>query len=230
MTGWRWEQRRLGEGPRVAFFPMSSRPTAQRGKLFGVLVLAAATITALLLYKSQRPPETRAAAPLPKIGKVPDFLLTDQDGHSWGIGELKGKIWVGDFICTRCPGPYAVMSSHFAELDRNFSGSDILRLVSFTLDPGYDTPSVLKRYAQHYQASARWRFLTGSKKAIDELRIKGFCGKGNASGGEPVDFGTTTFALIDGDGVIRAYYDDSSVEVVQKLLTDLGSLLRASRK
>jgi len=209
---------------------MSSRPGAQRGKLFGVLVLAALVIAIFFSYRSWRLAETRAAAPLPRIGKVPDFVLTDQDGHPLGMGELKGKIWVADFICTRCPGPYAVLSSHFAELDRNFSGSDILRLVSFTLDPEYDTPSVLKRYAQHYEASVRWRFVTGDRRRIDDIRRTGFQAGAKASGSEPVHFGTTTFVLVDGDGMIRACYDGSSVEVVQRLLTDLGSLLRASEK
>ena len=123
-----------------------------------------------------------------------------------------------------------MLSSHFAELDRNFSRSDDLRLVSFTLDPDYDTPSVLKRYAQRYEASTRWRFVTGNKKQIEDLAITGFQGEAKTSGSELIHFGTTTFALVDGEGVIRAYYDGSSAEVVQRLLTDLGTLLRASGK
>lgn len=200
------------------------------GKLFGILAFAAVAITLFLSYRSWKLAETRAAARLPRIGKIADFALTDQDGHSFGIGELRGKIWVADFICTRCPGPCAVMSSRFAELDRNFSGSDTLRLVSFTLDPEYDTPSVLKRYAQHYEASARWRFLTGNKKRIDNFTVTGLRPETEAPSGEYVHLGTTTFALVDGEGVIRGYYDGSSAEVVQRILTDLGSLLRASEK
>jgi len=209
---------------------MSSHPSDQRGKLFTVVVLAAVAILLFFSYKSWRLAETRVVAPLPRIGKVPGFLFIDQDGHSLGSAELKGKIWVADFICTQCPGPYAMLSSHFAELDRNFSRSDDLRLVSFTLDPDYDTPSVLKRYAQRYEASTRWRFVTGNKKQIEDLAITGFQGQAKTSGSEPIHFGTTTFALVDGEGVIRAYYDGSSAEVVQRLLTDLGTLLRASGK
>jgi protein SCO1 len=37
---------------------------------------------------------------------------------------------------------------------------------------------------------------------------------------------STKLVLVDVDGVIRGYYDGTSEEVVQKLLTDLGNLLR----
>jgi len=209
---------------------MSPRPSLQIGKLFAVLVIAAFAITVFFSYRSWKLGETRAPVSLPRIGKVADFVVTDQDGHSLRIGALRGKIWVADFVCTRCPGPYAVMSSRFAELDRNFSGSDILKLVSFTLDPEYDTPDVLKRYAQHYEASARWRFVTGGKNQIHDLTVAGFRAETKTPDSEPDHFGTTTFALVDGEGVIRAYYDGSSAEVVQRILTDVGSLLRASEK
>ena len=213
-----------------SLFRMWFHPSLQKGKLVGVLTFAAVAITVFLSYRSWKLAETQGVALLPRIGKVADFVLTDQDGHSIGIGELRGKFWVAGFICTQCPGPYAVMSGRFAELDRNFAGSDMLRLVSFTLDSEHDTPSILKRYAQHYEASARWRFLTGDKKQIDNLTVTGFRAETEAPGGEAVHLSTTTFALVDGEGVIRAYYDGSSAEVVQRILTDLGSLLRVSKK
>jgi protein SCO1/2 len=210
---------------------MASYPLrTPRRNLFVVLSFVIAAVAIFLSYKSWKGAETRAAAALQRIGKVPDFELTDQDGHSIGRGELKGKIWVADFICTRCAGPYPVMSSRLAELDRNFAGSDVLRLVTLTVDPEYDTPDVLKRYAQKYEASTRWRFLTGDKKQIENLAMTGFKGHVQTPGSESDHPQATRFVLVDRDGVIRSYYDGSSEEVVQRLLTDIGSLLRASEK
>jgi protein SCO1/2 len=208
----------------------SSRSRTSRRSLFGVLAFVIAAIAILLSYKSWKGAETRTAAALQRLGRVPDFSLTDQDGHSIGLEELEGKIWVADFICTRCAGPDPVISSHFAELDRNFARSDTLRLVTFTVDPGHDTPGVLKRYAQHYEASARWFFLTGAKNQIDNLVISGFQVQAQRPGSGSDHLQTTTFVLVDSEGMIRSYYDGSSVEVVQRLLTDIGSLLRASEK
>jgi protein SCO1/2 len=208
----------------------SSRPRTPKRNLFGVLAFVIAAIAIFLSYKSWKGAERRTAAVLQRLGKVPDFSLTDQDGHSIGLAELEGKVWVADFICTGCAGLYPVMSSHFAELDRNFAGSDVLRLVTFSVDPEYDTPGVLKHYAQQYEASARWRFLTGDKKQIDNLVITGFQVQAQVPGSGPDHLQTTTFVLVDRNGMIRSYYDGSSAEVVQRLLTDIGSLLRASEK
>jgi cytochrome oxidase Cu insertion factor (SCO1/SenC/PrrC family) len=191
-----------------------------------MLVFVIATIAILLAYKSWKGAETRTAVALQRFGTIPDFSLTDQDGHAIGYGDLKGKIWVADFICTRCAGPGPTMSSHFAELDRNFERSKSLKLVTFTVDPAYDTPGVLKRYAQQFESSGRWIFLTGDNNQIETLAKIGSRTLVSMSRSEPNPLQTTTFLLIDGDGVIRSYYDGSSPEVVQRLLTDIGSLLR----
>jgi protein SCO1 len=109
---------------------------------------------------------------------------------------------VADFICTRCGGPGPVMSSHFAELDRNFARSISLKLITFTVDPAYDAPGVLKRYAQQYEASTRWSFLTGDKIQIDNRLKIGSRMPVQMSPSDSNPLQTTTFMLVDGDGVI----------------------------
>src|SRR5581483_6295140 len=41
------------------------------------------------------------AAP-PDLGPLPEFALTDQTGQPFGTRDLRGKIWVADFIFTSC--------------------------------------------------------------------------------------------------------------------------------
>jgi protein SCO1/2 len=199
-------------------------------KGFAILIYVAAAIAILLTYKSWKGAETRTAVALQRLGRVPDFSLTDQDGHPFGSGDLKGKLWVADFICTRCAGPGPMMSSHFAELDRNFGRGNSLKLITFTVDPKYDTPGVLKRYAQQYEASTRWSFVAGDKNQIDNFAKIGSRTPVQMPSSQSNPVQTTTFILVDGDGVIRSYYDGSSAEVVQRLLTDIGSLLRETGK
>jgi protein SCO1/2 len=197
---------------------------------FGLSILLLCALLVVLSYRSWKGAETKSIVLLQRLKKIPDFALVDQDARAFGLDDLKGKIWVADFVCTRCPGPYPVMSSHFAELDRNFGKSDALNLVTFTTDPEYDIPTVLKRYAEQFEASARWHFLTGDKKQIVDLATTGFRVQTQRPGTESDHLPTATFVLVDGDGTIRSYYDGSSLEVVQRLLTDLGSLLRGSAK
>src|SRR5215475_9533102 len=41
---------------------------------------------------------------------VPDFSLTDQTDKTVTLHELKGKVWVADFIFTNCGGTCPVMT------------------------------------------------------------------------------------------------------------------------
>jgi protein SCO1/2 len=195
--------------------------------LMGVLAATIAGVILAFAYQSWKASEQRGLVPLDRFNAVPEFSFTDQEGTTITSADLKGKIWVADFISTRGTGLFAAMSGRFAELDRNFQKSDRLKLVSFTVDPETDTIAVLKQYARGYEASDRWYFLTGEKDKLNAIAMSGFqLADQDPKSVSGNDIRTTKFALVDADGIIRAYYDGMSPEVVQKLLTDIGSLLR----
>ncbi|MDB6112664.1 MAG: SCO1/SenC family protein [Pedosphaera sp.] len=54
--------------------------------------------------------------PLPVLGQLSDFNLTNQNNEAVSLASLRGKVWVADIIFTRCPGPCAKMTRHLAEL------------------------------------------------------------------------------------------------------------------
>lgn len=180
-----------------------------------------------MAFRSWKFSEQTGIHPLPRFGAVPEFSLIDQNGHPFALSDLRGKVWIADFIATRSSGPDPILSSRFAELDTNFKKSEQLHLVSFTVDAQNDTREVLKDYARRFEATTRWHFLTGDKQTIDELATQGF----QLAAQDPANVSreqvrSTKFVLVDADGAIRGYYDGVSNEVVQRLLTDLGSLLR----
>lgn len=112
---------------------------------------------------------------LSPIGEVPDFTLTNRDGSTVSKADLLGKVWVADFIFTRCVDACPLLSGQMATLQRRFADDADLRLVSITLDPVYDTPEVLTAYASNFKADPqRWLFLTGEKDAIFRLSRDGF--------------------------------------------------------
>jgi protein SCO1/2 len=102
---------------------------------------------------------------------VPDFELTDQAGRKVKFSGFAGKVVAVTFVYTRCPLPdYCPrLSSNFADLQKRFSdrlGRDLF-LFTITLDPQYDRPEVLARYARGWKADADgWRFLTGPMPEI----------------------------------------------------------------
>ena len=82
-------------------------------------------------------------APLPVLTRLPDFRLLECHGQTLGLADLRGKVWIADFIFTRCPGPCPRMSSRMASLQSNLSSEEGLRLVSISVDPEFDTQEVL---------------------------------------------------------------------------------------
>jgi protein SCO1/2 len=161
--------------------------------------------------------------PLPVLGQVPEFQLLSQDGREFDSRLLAGKVWVADFIFTNCPGPCPMMSSRMRQVQTATADLPQVRLVSFTVDPAHDTPSVLAAYSQHFLAqSGRWFFLTGAQKRLNELGLNAF--HLNAVDGN-LDH-STRFALVDGHGQIRGYYAFGDDDFPKRLIADVRRLAR----
>lgn len=137
----------------------------------GVVLIALLLAGAFALSRLQSRPS--AAAPLPVLGQVADFALTNQLGKLVTLADLRGKVWLADVIFTRCPGPCARMTRQMASVQAALPQDSQAQLVSLTTDPDYDTPEVLREYPGRIGVAAaeRWQFLTGSKLAIAGLAI-----------------------------------------------------------
>jgi protein SCO1/2 len=110
-----------------------------------------------------------------EIGEnLPEFTLLDQEGRAVPASRLRGKQIVLNFIFTRCP--IATMcpaaTERMARLQKaaREAGAKNFELVSISLDPEYDTPGVLKEYAQlRGLDTSNWSFLTGPDAAVRQL-------------------------------------------------------------
>jgi protein SCO1 len=164
-------------------------------------------------------------------GTAPSFQLTNQNGQPFGSAQLFGKIWIADFVYTTCPGPCPMISGRMSELQKPLEKTDV-RLISFSVDPEKDTPEVLRRYADKFQAEpGRWDFLTGPKSAIYKISHDGFklaVSDGSDAQGIPVH--STRMVLVDRHGQIRGYYDATEPDAATKLLADANHLLREQPK
>lgn len=170
--------------------------------------------------------------PLPVLGTVPDFTLAERSGQPFGLDNLRGHIWVADFIFTNCAGTCPIMTTAMTEIQKTAIAEklDDVKLVSITVDPERDSLAVLQRFAEGYGALAdRWYFLTGDGAAIQQLANKGFLLSAAASNGgsaeEPI-IHSNRFVLVDRQGRIRGYYDGTDEASVKQLLQDLKKLYR----
>jgi len=141
--------------------------------------------------------------------KAPDFILTNQDSILISNEDMSGKVYVLEFFFTRCPDICIEMNQNMMYLDKEFSDSNEFGIISITIDPENDTPTVLKKYAESISISSQnWHFLTGEKDYIYNIANKGFNiyakENSNFTGGfEHQGY----FALIDKDGYIRSRKD-----------------------
>jgi cytochrome oxidase Cu insertion factor (SCO1/SenC/PrrC family) len=100
--------------------------------------------------------------------------------------------------------------------------------LSISVDPAHDTPAVLSRYADAWEAGDRWLFVTGPPPAVYALSVSGFklaamevpAGQRQAGSDGPF-LHSGKFVLVDGAGVIRGYYDSDDGAAMNALARDL---------
>ena len=194
--------------------------------IFIAVIIALILLGTLAYWVISRADKSRYEIPV--LGQLPAFEFVDQDGQPFGSADLKGKVAVIDFIFTRCKGPCPVMATKFLDLYNLFQGSDRVQLVSVTVDPEYDSVSVLKEYAESQGVNDnRWLFLHTSMDSLisfSEQGLKIAADKASLPGGH-----STRFVLIDPEGRIRGYYDGLDDISIAKLKNNIKRLLDESQ-
>lgn len=142
---------------------------------------------------------------------VDDFEFTTQDEETLSLDDLKGEYWLADFIFTNCETVCLPMTSNMKELQDKLKEEGVdIQIVSFSVDPEYDTPEVLREYADQYGADTdSWTFLTGYDfETIEELSIKSFKNlvAPAPEGTDQITHGTGFF-LVNPEGKVIKKYD-----------------------
>ena len=180
------------------------------------------------LFRFARQPSVPA---LQQLGALPAFDLTERRQAPLRLADLRGKVWVADFMYTSCVEICPLQSAEMARLQAAFADHPDLRLVSISVDPERDTPAVLSAYADKFQADPeRWLFATGEPEAVARLAQEGFrlsAASYVAGGGADYTFiHSNRFVLVDRQGRIRGYYRSTDPDDLVRLRRDLTVLLR----
>lgn len=162
--------------------------------------------------------------PLPVLGTVPTFELTSQSGNAWSSKSLDGKVWVANFVFTRCPTICPTFTAKMASIQKK-TGNE-LSLVSFSVDPEFDTPAKLAEYATKFEATPRWTFLTGERPAVEAVVVKGMMQTMVKGDGSLMSIGHGSyFVLIDGKQQIRGFYRFNDDDSVERVVRDAAGLV-----
>ena len=162
---------------------------------------------------------------------VSNFSLTNQDGKVITESDFKGKIYVADFFFTTCEGICPLMSDQMERIAEEFNTNTNVLLLSHTVKPEEDSVPVLKKYAEKHNAdSSQWHFVTGERSVINKLARSSYLLGGMEDDSSSDFVHTQFFALIDPQKRIRGFYDGTDSSDVNKLIGDIGILLREERK
>lgn len=189
-----------------------------------VVLTLAVVITRYSLQASIPEP----AGPLPVVAPVPEFSLIERSGRQVTTGELRGTVWLANFIFTTCAGPCPELTLRARSLQESLKkyGSRV-KIVTFTVDPKHDTPQVLSRYAKKYHADPeRWWFLTTDNEATMQTLIeKGFLQTVLPEDHEGPIIHSTYFVLVDTKGRLRGFYDGLDAASKPRIMRDVRSIL-----
>lgn len=195
--------------------PAEANPHATPGRGFWIMLIVGAAFVGMVAYmqysRADRGQRDRyRPEPPPVLYSLPDFSLTERSGKRVSLADLRGQVWIADFIFTNCGGPCPLMTRRMRDLHTVLEAEGIrdVRTVSISVDPERDTPDVLREYADVFDVKDRdWLFLTGDQKQIFDLSIGGFklpASEGSAS--QEAEH-SPRFVLVDQQGRIRRYYE-----------------------
>jgi protein SCO1/2 len=164
--------------------------------------------------------------------RLPNFSLTNQEGHTVTLDSLKGKIIIADFFFTHCPTICPGLTKNMKRLAESIhNGQRVgdrtnkkVHFLSFSIDPERDSVERLKYWADRFQINPeQWWLLTGDKKHIYDYIINEL--KVPAEDGMGVDTNfihTDHFVLIDSNRHVRGYYHGlDTTDALPQLSKDL---------
>lgn len=167
--------------------------------------------------------------------KIDPFEFTNQHHEQVSLDDLKGTVWIAQFVFTNCETVCLPMMANMADLQQMLhdEGVEDYKIVSFSVDPKIDTPETLQEYLDTFDPvdQSKWEMLTGySQETIENLAIgsfKTFVSK--TPGVDQVTHGTA-FSLINKDGVSVKTYNGAEDVPYEDIVKDMKALIKEEPK
>nr|WP_318240737.1 SCO family protein [Sporosarcina gallistercoris] len=148
---------------------------------------------------------------------IAPFEFTNHHNEKVSLDDLKGEIWLAQFVFTTCTTVCPPMMSNMAELQQKLvdKGIENYKIVSFSVDPDVDTPEKLAEYLEAFSVpdSSKWEMLTGYKmEDISELAVKSFKMPVIDDPNSDQVIHGSRFGLVDKEGkVVKSYSGNEDV-------------------
>jgi protein SCO1/2 len=202
--------------------------------VWGGLVLTIIGIAVAFLGSERRRSADSSTEELPVITQaLPPFRLTNHLGQPVTSADFSNHVTVADIVFTRCAGPCPEMTRRMSDLQQIVPADFPVKFLTVTTDPEFDSPEVLKRYGQRFNADpARWWFLTGDKSEIARLARDGLklvaeeTKPGERENDADLFIHSTVFVLLDKHGRLRGAIESTEPDFNTRVLRAVRRLVR----
>jgi len=159
--------------------------------------------------------------------QIPAFEFINQDSVVISQTFFENGIYIANFFFTNCPSICPTMQRNLLGVYQEYLGDERVRFLSHSVDFKYDSPEVLKNYADRLGVTNdQWQFVTGSKSEIYGIADK-YMSYAAENSDAPGGYDHSGYLiLIDKNRHIRGAYDGTSDDKIDLLLKDLRILLK----
>lgn len=117
-------------------------------------------------------PDAPSRGPL-KTEELKHIKLTDQDGKTFSLDDLKGETLLVNFMFASCTTICPVQTTGLKQVHNEMKldpEKDRIKMISISIAPLSDTPALLKQFAQRFEIDTpNWRFAVATQVHTDEL-------------------------------------------------------------
>jgi len=181
--------------------------------------------------------ETGPTGPLPYLGhsevidgdtvyhSVRDWSFVNQDSTVISNESLSDYIYITDVFFTSCPTICPKVMKQMLILYDEFKDDDMVKMVSFTIDPKRDDVQRLKLYSSNLGVSSdKWHFLTGEKDNIYDVADDYFI-VAHPDSDAPGGFDHSgKIILTDKEGHVRAFAEGTDPETIPPFIKAIKQL------
>ncbi len=159
--------------------------------------------------------------------QIDSFSFLNQDSIIVTQSIFKNKIHVANFIFTTCGSICPIMTSNFKLVSDSFKNNNNVVMLSYSVTPWIDKPSVLKKYINKNGINnLNWHFLTGDRTSIYKLARQSYFAEENIGFSKDSSqfLHTEHVILVDRTNRIRGVYNGTLSLEMQHLIEDIRSL------
>ncbi|MHA6261115.1 SCO family protein [Sporosarcina sp. CAU 1771] len=176
--------------------------------------------------------------------EVLPFEFTNQHNEQVSLEDLKGQVWLAQFVFTNCTTVCGPMMHNMTLLQDDLinEGVEDYKIVSFTVDPKNDTPEALQEYLDLYAVEpndpekkwdeSKWEMLTGyTEDEIVQLSTKSFklmvaSYPPSHPEADQVIHGVL-FSLVNQDGQVVKSYNGVEDVPYEQIVKDMKALIKS---